>query len=245
VFLIGVDGFRLSRVRAEDDHEYGIFPVLSSHGVIENCTATGAADTGIYVGQSSDIVVRTSAAWGNVAGFELENTTRVSVLESVAHHNTVGVLVSLVPGVQVMTAADNVVAQNRIYDNNLPNFGDPDDLAGLLPTGAGIIVVGPDRTTITRNTITGNHSAGVAVVSALILTQLAGLPPDAYGEVDPNPDGTRVQLNVVLGNGTDPQPPLSLLFPGVDLLWDGSGVRNCWSQNRFNSSFPSPLPACR
>ena len=28
-------------------------------------------------------------------------------------------------------------------------------------------------------------------------------------------------------------------------LWDGSGEGNCWGRNRFGSSFPDPLPACR
>ena len=68
----------------------------------------------------------------------------------------------------------------------------------------------------------------------------------AYGSVNTTPDGTRVQLNTVLGNGANPQPPLSLFFPGVDLLWDGSaGTGNCWWQNKYGTSFPDPLPACR
>jgi parallel beta-helix repeat protein len=245
VQLVGVDGFRLTRVRAEDDGEYGLFPVFSSHGVIDGCSATGAADTGIYVGQSSDIEIRNSVAQGNVAGFELENTTRVSLSASVAFDNTVGVLVSLVPGVPVMTASDNVVAHNRIYDNNRANFGDPEDLAGHLPAGSGIIVIGPDRTTISHNTVTGNVSTGIAIVSAQLIPLLAGLPPDAYGSVDTSPDETRVEFNLVTGNGAEPQPPVDQLFPGVDLLWDGTGVGNCWYRNRFDTSAPSPLPACR
>ena len=245
VILIGVDGFRLTRVRAEDNGEYGLFPVGSSNGLIDGCSATGAADTGIYVGQSADVEIRNSLAWGNVAGFELENTTRVSLTGSVAYDNTVGVLLSLVPGVSVMTASDNVVAHNRIYDNHRGNFGDPEDLAGRLPAGAGIIVIGPDRTAISHNTVTGNVSTGIAVVSAQLIPLLAGLPPDAYGSVDTNPDGTRVEFNVVTGNGAEPQPPVAQLFPGVDLLWDGTGVGNCWYKNRFESSAPSPLPACR
>jgi parallel beta-helix repeat protein len=244
VILIGVDGFRLSRVRTVNNGEYGLFPLRTANGVIENCTATGHADTGIYVGQSTDVVIRNSAVWANVAGFEIENTVRGTVENSLAYDNTVGVLVSLVPGLQVMTASDAVVRNNLIHDNNHVNFGDPEDLAGLLPAGSGVIVVGPDRTLITGNTITNNASTGVAVVDAEILAALAGLPPGSFG-VDTKPDGTRTQRNLVLGNGAAPQPPIAGNFPGVDLLWDGTGVGNCWSQNVFLKSAPSPLPACR
>jgi parallel beta-helix repeat protein len=244
VILIGVDGFRLSRVRTVNNGEYGLFPLRTTNGVIENCTATGHADTGIYVGQSTDVVIRNSAAWGNVAGFEIENTVRGTLENSVAYDNSVGVLVSLVPGLQVMTASDAVVRNNLIHDNNHANFGDPEDFAGLLPPGTGIMLIGPDRTIITQNSITNNASTGVAVLDAQIIALLSGLDPSVY-TVDTKPDGTRTTHNLVLGNGTAPQPPLAGLFPGVDLLWDGTGVGNCWSQNVYRTSAPSPLPSCR
>jgi hypothetical protein len=30
----------------------------------------------------------------------------------------------------------------------------------------------------------------------------------------------------------------------VDLAWDGTGEGNCWAMNRFETSFPEPLPGC-
>ena len=237
VFLNGVDNFRLSRVRAVNNGEYGLFPLHATNGVIENCTATGHADTGIYVGQSTDVVIRSSAAWGNVTGYEIENTVRGTIENSAAYDNTVGVLVSLLPNLEVMTASDAVVRNNLIHDNNHANFGDPDDFVGLLPPGSGILIVGPDRTLITQNAITNNASTGIAVVDAQIVVMLSGLPSNPY-TVDTKPDGTRTTQNLVLGNGTAPRPPLSDFFPGVDLLWDGTGVGNCWSQNIYRTSAP-------
>ena len=244
VLLVGVDGFRLSRVRTERNGDYGLFPLASMHGVIENCTATGHADTGIYVGLSSDVEIRTSVTWANVIGFEIENSTRVSLMQSRTFSNTVGILVSLLPGLPVMTSADILVANNRVDNNNGPNFGDPADIVALLPSGSGIIVIGPDRVTVSHNTVTGNRSTGIAIGSALILTQLAGLPPDVFGSADPTPDQARIEFNEALGNGSAPLPPFGILFPGVDLLWDGLGTGNCWRQNRYGASFPAQLPAC-
>ena len=45
VFLRGVNGFTLSDVTARDNGDYGLFPVLSAHGLITGCTATGSNDT--------------------------------------------------------------------------------------------------------------------------------------------------------------------------------------------------------
>lgn len=244
VLLVGVDGFRLARVHTERNGEYGLFPVLSAHGLIENCTATGHADTGIYVGESSDVEVRTSTAWANVAGFEIENSTRVSLTQSRSFDNTIGILVSLLPGLPVMTAGDILVAHDQVDNNNRPNFGNPEDIVALLPSGSGIIVIGPDRVTVSHNTVTSNHSTGIALGSALILTQLAGLPPDVFAGTDPTPDQARIEFNEVIGNGTAPVPPFGSLFPGVDLLWDGMGTGNCWRQNRYGTSFPAELPTC-
>jgi hypothetical protein len=44
-----------------------------------------------------------------------------------------------------------------------------------------------------------------------------------------------------MGNGAASPIPF---LPAVDLLWDGSGVGNCWGHNRFITSFPNALPAC-
>lgn len=245
VLLEGVDGFRLARVRTENDGDYGLFPVFSTRGVIEGCTATGHRDTGIYVGQSSDVEIRTSAAWANVVGFEIENSTHVSLTHSRSFGNTVGILVSLLPGLPVMTSGDILVAHNQVTSNNLPNFGNPADIVAVLPGGSGIIVEGPDSVTVSHNTVTGNGSTGIALVSGLLLTELVGLPPDAFGGTDPTPDHARIEHNDVVANGTAPQPPAGTLFPGVDLLWDGRGTDDCWWQNRYGTSFPAPLPSCR
>ena len=51
---------------------YGIYPVQSKNILIEGAVAIGASDAGIYVGQSSQIIVRNSRAEYNVAGIEIE-----------------------------------------------------------------------------------------------------------------------------------------------------------------------------
>jgi parallel beta-helix repeat protein len=242
VFLDGVDGFLLSRVTAQDNGEYGLFPVHSSHGVIERCRTSGHNDTGIYVGQSHDIVVRNSVAFANVNGIEFENSQRLRAFGNETYDNVVGILVVLLPGLDVKTTSDNLVADNKVHDNNHVNFAPAGDLASFVPTGSGILVIGAKRTRVERNVITGNRFTGIGVASTLALGALAGLPPSAFADIQPDPAQVRIVDNAVTGNGG--APPL-LVFPTVDLLWDGSGTGNCWARNRFRTSFPATLPACR
>src|SRR5437899_1784544 len=140
VLLSGVNGFLISEVTAQDNGEYGLFPVHSSHGVIERCRASGHNDTGIYVGQSHDVIVRHSVAFGNVNGIEFENSQRVRGVANETYDNVVGILVVVLPGLDVKTTSDVLVAGNRVHDNNHPNFAPPGDLASLVPTGTGILI---------------------------------------------------------------------------------------------------------
>src|SRR5207249_8255234 len=90
-------------------------PILhSSHGVIERCSASGHNDTGIYVGQSHDVIVRHSVAFGNVNGIEFENSQRVRGVANETYDNVVGILVVVLPGLDVKTTSDVLVAGNRV-----------------------------------------------------------------------------------------------------------------------------------
>ncbi|HBM88476.1 MAG TPA: hypothetical protein DD437_08035, partial [Rhodobiaceae bacterium] len=82
----------------ENNGAYGLYPVSSTHVLIDNCVAIGASDAGIYVGQSQHIIVRNSRAEYNVAGIEIENSYYADVHDNVAIHNTGGILIFDLPG---------------------------------------------------------------------------------------------------------------------------------------------------
>src|SRR5947207_1197819 len=139
-----VKGFVRWNVRGENDGEYGLFPVFSSHGVIVHCAASGHSDTGIYVGQCDHIVVVDNVASGNVNGLEIENSSDVLVANNESFDNVAGILVVLLPGLDVKTSSTILVRGNRVHDNNHPNFGTPGELESFVPTGSGILIVGTD-----------------------------------------------------------------------------------------------------
>lgn len=243
VILDGVQHFLIADVVAENDGEYGLYPVHSAFGTIQHASASGHSDTGIYVGQSRNVVIRESVAFGNVNGFEIENCSLVRLTDSEAWGNTAGLLVVLLPGLDVKESSDIEVMRNSVHDNNLPNFADPADIAAAVPAGSGILVVGTDRTRVKFNTVTGNDFVGIGLGSTLLLGALAGLPPEAFADIQPDPDLARIQHNILTDNG-GAAPSLPVPLPGADLLWDGSGVNDCWGGNTFGTSYPAPLPAC-
>ncbi|CAN5755340.1 hypothetical protein BH10BAC2_BH10BAC2_07470 [soil metagenome] len=243
VFLDSLDGFSLIHVTTINNGEYGLFPLHCSNGIIDHCSATGHTDTGIYVGQSSDVTMQYNSAYGNVIGLEAENSDDIEVINNTAYDNCTGIMVDLLPGKDIKTSNNVHVSKNHSYSNNHINFGEPGSLESVVPVGIGILILGTDNTQVDNNNVMDNNFTGIVVFSTLVLGELAGLPPEAFADIEPNPDGAYIFKNVVKRNGTAP-PPLPIPLPGVDLLWDGAGINNCWSNNIFKTSSPEPLPTC-
>ena len=101
---------------------YGLYPVKTTNVLIENSQSFGAADAGIYVGQSKNVVVRGCRAEQNVAGIEIENTIDADVHDNVATGNTGGILVFNMPNLS-QPGHSTRVFHNKVDANNLGNFG--------------------------------------------------------------------------------------------------------------------------
>jgi len=242
--LVCVDDWLIAFNSANNNAEYGIFPVKSGFGRIHHNVATGANDTGVYVGQSHDVRADHNLASGNVSGFEIENSTNVRMDHNEAFGNTGGILVFILPGRAVLTGLNNLVDHNSVHDNNRDNTClNPADEVCLVPPGSGILVVAGTGTVIEHNDVLGNETFGVAVSDFCTPFQVpaAFCSADFLG-FDPLPENTRVVANVAKGNGTNSQFPG---VPGADLFWTGLGSGNCWQGNRADTEFPSPLPSCK
>jgi parallel beta-helix repeat protein len=244
VFLDSADNYIISHVKAVDNEYYGIFPVHCNNGLIEFCIATGSSDTGIYVGQSTNVKMQFNTVYGNVNGLEVENSSDVDVVLNEAYDNVAGILVDLLSGKDVKTSKNVRVRLNHLYNNNHINFGEPGELESFVPSGLGLLILGTDKTIAEQNTINDNQFAGIAVFSTLVLSSIAGVPPDSLSDIEPNPDHVKITRNILRHNGFNPPVIPDLPLPGVDLLYDGSGTDNCWKQNSFKTSYPSPLPSC-
>lgn len=242
IFAVRVEGYLLLRVHAIDNGEYGLFPVRSNFGIIAFCSASGSADAGIYVGQSEYVLVHQNVAFENVVGIEIENAVDIFVTNNQAYNNTAGMLGVLLPPSQFITfleASDLYVAFNKFTRNNLANFAEG-GLVAAVPSGTGLLLVGYNETLVTHNQVRGNEFIGIGVGSTATFGAIANIP---ITDIEPDPDEVQITHNITMNNGTSESPLPG--FEPADLLWDGTGSDNCWSKNKFNTSFPSPLPECQ
>ncbi len=180
---------------------YAFYPVICHGVLIEDSISVGSSDAGVYVGQSSDILVRRTEAFHNVAGFEFENTYRAEFVDNYAHDNVGGFLVFDLPG-RVQFGEKNLVHRNRSYNNNIKQFAPRGSIVAYVPSGTGALVLASDQLEFYDNDIKDNKTVGIVVTN--------------YGLADPNqsqnrydfyPEGTHIYGNTFTNNGYAPQLP--------------------------------------
>ncbi|MBO0939523.1 right-handed parallel beta-helix repeat-containing protein [Fibrella sp. HMF5335] len=144
---------------------YGLYPVQCQNVQILSCTAVGASDAGIYVGQSRQIVVRNCTAYHNVAGIEIENSVGADVSENHAYANTGGILVFDLPDLVQKKGGQVRVFNNLIEHNNLDNFAPKGNIVARVPAGTGMMILATNDVEIFNNRIIDNKSLGTGVIS--------------------------------------------------------------------------------
>ena len=221
-------------LKIDDTGLYGVYPVSCTGVTIEKCVATGIADAALYVGQSRDIVVRDSEAYGNVTGIEIENSINAVVENNYVHDNTGGILVFVLPNNPSKVGRDCVVRNNRVIDNNHANFGNPNSIVSGVPPGTGVLVMAAKNTEITGNEIRGNDCYGVGVFNLEV-----AFPKGTVFDVGPTPENTFIHGNTYSDNGRNPAGALVRAgLKGADLVWDLSGSSNRWQETAATNSTP-------
>jgi parallel beta-helix repeat protein len=213
-----------------DNGAYAVYPLSSTDVLIEDCEVVGAADAGIYVGQSKRIIVRNNVVRSNVAGIEIENSDDALVTGNHTIDNTCGILVFVMPNLEKKDGARTIVEKNVIESNNRANFGEKGTTVSFVPAGLGILTLANDGTEVRDNDIKDNNSTGVLSVSfgtyALICQATGGekCNPEDKG-TDPDASLTYVHDNTFTNNGTKPDEVVKTLFPMINpienVLWDG------------------------
>jgi len=166
------DGIRFINVKTawsgkphKNNGSYGLYPVNCTKVYIDHCVAIGASDAGIYVGQSTDIVVKNSIAYNNVAGIEIENSLNAEVFANEAYNNTGGLLVFDLPDLIQKKGGNIKLHNNHIHDNNLPNFAPKGNIVAKVPDGTGVMILATNNVEIFNNRIINNNTAGTAIIS--------------------------------------------------------------------------------
>jgi parallel beta-helix repeat protein len=212
----GVDQISFVNLRVEwmagpkdTNGAYGVYPVASTNVLIDKVTVKGAADAGIYVGQSKNIIVRNSRAEFNVAGIEIENSMNADVFDNVSTHNTGGILVFDLPNLPQMGGHSTRIFRNKVVQNDTKNFARKGAIVGEVPTGTGVMLMANRDVHVFENEIDGNASSGVMLVSYL----------KDYDDLtyNPLPRDIVVRDNKLGKNGWAPD------FPGGDVFAKAMG----------------------
>ncbi len=198
---------------------YGIYPVGSQNVLVENSYSKGSSDAGIYVGQTSNIVVRHNVAEHNVAGIEIENSSNADVYENIAFDNTAGLLVFDLDGLDKASGSNIRIFNNQSFSNNLVNAGS--GFVGKVPKGTGALVLASDGVEFYNNQFTDNDGEAISLSSYFLIdddlanygtkyeaTLLAGWTPII--------NNIYIHDNAYKNNGTNPDiNPETSLFAEV------------------------------
>ncbi len=219
---------------------YGLYPVQCTNVLMQDCKVEGASDSGIYVGQSNEIVVRRNTVSTNVAGLEIENSHDADVYSNTAVNNTAGIMVFALPNLQMQTTKNVRVYMNTIMNNNTPTFASNGDIVSKVPAGTGFMVMASDSVEIFQNTISGNETAQSGIISYYVADSMFPyMPGDAYYVFPTNiwfhdntytgggnaPDQSNL-IGIALAHTTFPNSTVSsILYDGIlDSQRAGMGV---------------------
>ena len=174
---------------------YGLYPVSSRNILMEKCEASFAMDAGIYVGQSTNVVVRDNYVHDNVAGLEIENTINGEVYNNIAKNNTGGMLIFDMPDLPQANGDRIKFYNNTMENNNGENFAPKGMVVSTIPPGSGMIIMSHSNIEAFNNTIQNHKTLGIAVNSWLF----TGVP---YESQDFDPYCTNINLhhNTISGN---------------------------------------------
>lgn len=162
--------FRRLRVEWTKDGDstngaYGIYPVMCKNVLLEECIARGAADAGIYVGQSENAIVRKCLVERNVAGIEIENTVNASCYENTVQNNTGGIMIFDLPDLPKKNGKNYKVYDNIVRNNNHFNFSPVGISVSMVPAGVGLLFMATSHVEAYGNKVTGNNTVGCAILN--------------------------------------------------------------------------------
>lgn len=194
---MNIDGINFKNVKVEwtgkpkkTNGSYGLYPVSCKNVFIEGCVAIGASDAGIYVGQSTNIIVRNNKAYHNVAGIEIENSINADVYNNEAYDNTGGVLIFDLPDLKQKKGGNVRVFNNKIEHNGFVNFAPKGNIVAKVPQGTGILILAVSGIEIFNNQIINNNSMSIGIISYFMTEN-----PIKDKEYDPYPSNIYMHDN--------------------------------------------------
>ncbi len=252
LFWISSSGYRASYITTHRTGDYGIYAFDSVVGQIEHSYTAGSKDAGVYVGQCypCDAVLDDITSEHNGLGYSGTNSGgNLLIVNSTFRNNRVGVVPNSGSYELCYPERETTIVGNIIHSNNQGDTPAID--VALLAQGNGIVVAGGIRNVVERNLVFDHDRTGIALTPFLEEDANDDLPTedewgvsceDAKLEAPVVPDGALLwdsYENRVIGNVVSDSRVADI---GVGVAeGDASGLRNCWSDNVFETSAPANL----
>lgn len=163
-FWTGVRGYRGSYLTAVNNGDYGIYAFDSGDGMFEHSYASGSPDASYYIGQCNpcDAVITDSIGEYSGLGYSGTNaSTNLYLVNNVFRNNGAGVAPNTLDSELLPPVGNVVVAGNLIHDNGYGDFPHKD--AQWLTQGFGVLLVGAQDSTVTRNRVFNHPNAAIAI----------------------------------------------------------------------------------
>lgn len=259
-----IEGFAMNGIRLRHANDFtiednvaannlhtGIWPTLSTNGLVRRNVAYGALDAALWVEAVENVRVIGNEVHSSPSGIEVSVSNDVLVQGNDAHDNSVGIHLNH-PTTAGLPESDwppqpfgpVVVADNDVTENNFPNPV-TDGFVGALPAGGGILILGVDDVELRGNRMEDNDFFGIAIVDYCTVVADTPFNCDALPPIggDSKPDRIRVVNNGAIGNGLEPPDgPFAPL--AADLLAIGA-MDSCASNNAVQKTVEVPeLPPC-
>ena len=222
----GANNYRIHNNIVENIYLYGIFPQFGKNGLVSQNIISNTSDAGIYVGMSENVDIIANEVFDNALGIEAENSHKILIEANYVHDNAIGIPVVIFPGLQTKSAADVIVRNNTVINNNSTMFE-----RSVGRTGRGITVTAVDRVTIDGNVIKGNQTCGVCISN---MSGMSGMfPVDAA--VDPEPDETSIVRNIFVNNGYKAvglEVAGASIEHGADIVNFARGKEHCYADKQ-------------
>lgn len=215
IFGYGTDGLQVRDVSSFNNGAYGIARFASTRTVYSNDSASGNKEAGLYIGDSpdADTVVTNSKSWNNGYGIFVRHSHEVKINDNSVWANCVGVLV-LDDGQPGGVGDVQVLDNNSRANNKKCPAGD-----GPPTSGGGIALIGAVRTVVADNEVENNNAGGTLASGGILVLS----SPTTH------PTNDSVRNNEAFGNAP------------ADVIWDGSGSGNTFTDNECGSSVPGHL----
>ncbi len=223
VYYSGVAGFHVDNVHAIDNGMYGIYADQSTDGLFENSLAEGHGDAGFYIGNidACHCTIKNVISQGNLLGYSGTSASYVDILDSHFEDNAAGVVPNVLDPPPLGEPSTNMLVKgNTFIDNNNHEMSEDFQVAGFyVPAGFGVINAGGNANVYQDNTFIDHERAAIASV------WLFNHP--SFNQFIGNTFESTTEDTAV----AQPGPGDLLHEEPVDILWDASGVNNCFEDN--------------